>query len=237
MQNRSSDGISWLRVDSDAWSRDSFFQIHLWWHLALYHLERGDIDAVLALFDGPIHGTRSNMILDLIDASALLWRLHLRGIDVGTRWQSVAELWAPLATAGNYAFNDLHAVMAFVGAGRADGVEAVLEAQRFAMARDDDNALFTREVGHPLTLALRAFGRGRYEETVRIIRDARESAHRFGGSHAQRDLLDLTLIESALRSGRTALARAFTAERLERRESPLSRLFVQRATAIQDAAA
>lgn len=238
MQNRSADGIAWLRADSDAWSRDSFFQIHLWWHLALYHLEHGDIEAVLALFDGPIHGTRSNLILDLIDASALLWRLHLRGVDVGTRWQTVAELWTPLATAGHYAFNDLHAVMAFVGAGRADALEAVLEAQRFAMTGGDDNALFTRDVGHPLTLAFRAFGRGQYEETVRIIRDVRESAHRFGGSHAQRDLLDLTLIEAALRSNQTALARALSAERVERRDSPLSRLFAQRAgTAIHAAAA
>jgi hypothetical protein len=237
MQNRSQDGISWLRADPEAWSRDSFFQVHLWWHLALYHLERGEIDAVLALFDGPIHGTRSSMILDLIDASALLWRLHLRGIDVGTRWQTLAELWAPIATAGNYVFNDLHAVMAFVGAGRADAVEAVLETQHAAMAADDDNALFTREVGHPLTLAFQAFGEGRYVETVRIIREVRESAHRFGGSHAQRDVLDLTLIESALRSNQMPLATALSAERLERRDSPLSRLFAQRAAATQAAAA
>jgi hypothetical protein len=236
MQTRQSDGVAWLRADPDAWSRDSFFQVHLWWHLALYHLERGEIGEVLALFDGPIHGARSNMILDLIDASALLWRLHLRGIDVGARWQSVADLWEPLATAGNYAFNDLHAVMAFVGAGRSDAVDAVLEAQQAAMTVDDDNALFTREVGQPLTRAFRAFGERRYAEAARIIRDVRENAHRFGGSHAQRDLLDLTLIEAALRSDQPALARALSAERLERRDSPLSRLFAQRAAAERAAA-
>ncbi len=42
----------------------------------------------------------------------------LRGIDVGDRWDAVAANWAPVAAAGNYAFNDAHAVMAFVGAGR-----------------------------------------------------------------------------------------------------------------------
>jgi hypothetical protein len=236
MQTRQPDGVAWLRADPDAWSRDSFFQVHLWWHLALYHLERGEIGEVLALFDGPIHGARSNMILDLIDASALLWRLHLRGIDVGARWQSVADLWEPLATAGNYAFNDLHAVMAFVGAGRRDAVDAVLEAQQAAMTVDDDNALFTREVGQPLTRAFRAFGERRYAEAARVIRDVRENAHRFGGSHAQRDLLDLTLIEAALRSDQPALARALSAERLERRDSPLSRLFAQRAAAERAAA-
>ncbi len=101
-------------------------------------------------------------MLNLIDASAMLWRLHLRGIDVGARWESLADDWWPLATAGNYAFNDVHAVMAFVGAGRFDAVGTVLETQRGAMAGQGDNVAFTREVGHPLTLALREFGEGRY---------------------------------------------------------------------------
>ena len=50
MQNRTADGIAWMR-SNDGWAGDSFFQVHNWWHLALYYLERGDIDEVLALFD------------------------------------------------------------------------------------------------------------------------------------------------------------------------------------------
>src|SRR5690606_8156150 len=129
----------------------------------------------------PIRGARSTEVLNLIDASAMLWRLHLRGIDVGVRWESLADDWWPLATVGSYAFNDVHAVMAFVGARRFDAVEAVIEAQRSAMAGQDDNVAFTRDVGHPLTLALRDFGAGRYGDCVRRIRDVREIAHRFGG--------------------------------------------------------
>ena len=91
MQGRADDGIRWLRADTAAWSDDSFFAVHNWWHLALFHLEREDTGAVLDLFDGPIHGGRSGMILDLIDACALLWRLHLLGIPLGDRWQAVAD--------------------------------------------------------------------------------------------------------------------------------------------------
>ncbi len=91
MQGRERDGIAWMRADPAAWSTDSFFRVHNWWHLALYHLELGEIDEVLALYDGPIRGERSTVILDMIDASAMLWRLHLRGIDVGARWQRLAE--------------------------------------------------------------------------------------------------------------------------------------------------
>jgi hypothetical protein len=40
---------------------------------------------------------RPAVILDMVDASALLWRLQLRGVDVGDRWQRVADNWAPVA--------------------------------------------------------------------------------------------------------------------------------------------
>jgi len=229
MQCRTHDGIAWMRADPAAWSTDSFFKVHLWWHLALFHLELGEIDEVLALFDGPIHGERSTMVLDMIDASALLWRLHLRGVDLGQRWSTVADGWQPLATAGNYAFNDVHAVMAFVGARRPDAVAEVLQTQEAVLLGNDDNEAFTREVGHPLTLALKAFGQEAYDDTVRLLRPLREIAHRFGGSHAQRDLLDLTLIEAALRAGQHNLATALCAERLPTRgHSPLTRQLQQR---------
>jgi len=237
MQCRTRDGIAWMRANPEAWSTDSFFKVHLWWHLALYHLELGEIDEVLALFDGPIHGERSTMVLDMIDASALLWRLHLRGIDVGRRWATVADGWEPIATAGNYAFNDVHAVMAFVGAQRPDAIAAVLETQQVVMQGSDDNEAFTREVGHPLALAIKAFGQARYDDTVRLIRQVREIAHRFGGSHAQRDLLDLTLIEAALRAGQRPLATALCAERLTARgQSPLTRQLLARTEPLRNAA-
>ena len=174
----------------------------------------------------------------MVDASALLWRFFLRGIDVGDRWAAVADNWEPIAAAGNYAFNDAHAMMAFVGAGRSKASETVLEAQAAAMERDGDNAFFTREVGHPVARAIKAFGDGNYAEAVGLLRPIRNIAHRFGGSHAQRDVLDLTLIEAALRSGQTALATALAAERIEAKPtSPLARLFVDRAKAMARATA
>jgi hypothetical protein len=215
MQGRPSDGIAWMRANPDAWSRDSFFCVHNWWHLALFHLEVGQADEVLALFDGPIYGKRSTVVLDMVDASALLWRLQLRGFDVSDRWSALADRWEPHAAAGNYAFNDAHAMMAFVGADRRHAAASILEAQLAAMERDDDNAMFTRDVGRPLTLAIRAFGDGAYAEAVRLLRPIRNIAARFGGSHAQRDLLDLTLIEAAFRANQNQLASALVAERID----------------------
>ena len=235
MQSRQKDGIAWMRANPEAWTKDSFLKIHNWWHLALFHYDLGETDAVLALYDGPIYGDRSKLALNMVDASAILWRLHLGGVDVGDRWAPLAANWAPKAAAGNYAFNDAHAMMAFVGAGLQAPAETLLEAQREAAGGDDDNAAFTRDVGHPLTLAIKAFAGGDYDDAARLIRPIRSIAHRFGGSHAQRDVIDLTLIEAALRAGNGALARALTAERrLARPDSPLSALFLRRAADLSE---
>jgi tetratricopeptide (TPR) repeat protein len=235
MQSRQKDGIAWMRANPEAWSKESFLQIHNWWHLALFHYDLGATDEVLNLYDGPIYGARSTLALNMVDASAILWRLHLGGVDVGDRWAALAANWIPKAAAGNYAFNDAHAMMAFVGAGLEAPAKTLLEAQREAMRGSDDNAAFTRDVGHPLTLAIKAFGEGKYDEAVRLIRPIRSIAHRFGGSHAQRDVIDLTLIEAALRAGDKALAGALTAERqLARPDSPLSALFLRRASNLSE---
>lgn len=218
MQDRRRDGVAWLGGRSDTWSEGSFFAVHNWWHLALFHLGLDDTDTVLALVDAHILGRESAVVLDMIDASAVLWRLHLRGIDVGKRWQALAQRWSAVAEAANYAFNDLHAMMAFVGAGRSDDATRLLAAQeRTVLAGHGDNVQFLRDVGSDATRAIHAFGQGRHAEAVRLLRPLRSHAHRFGGSHAQRDVIDLTLIEAAARDGQHLLADALRRERAARR--------------------
>jgi tetratricopeptide (TPR) repeat protein len=241
MRNEPREGLAWMSVDTDAWSQDSFLAVHNWWHRAVYHLELGEPDAALQLFDGPVFGKRSSVVLELIDASALLWRLMLRGVDVGDRYGAVADNWAPIAAAGTYAFNDMHAMIAFVGADRVKEQQAVLEAQRAVLDGEltvaADNLAFTREVGHPATRAIQAFGQGRYAECVELLRPIRHISHRFGGSHAQRDLLDQTLIEASRRAGFDALTIALVRERVALRpRSPLAALLDQRAQPLAKAA-
>ena len=225
MRNQPREGIAWMTTDTNAWAKDSFLAVHNWWHLAVYHLELGANEEALRLFDDCVFGTRSTIVLEMIDASALLWRLMLRGVDIGDRFAQVAHTWAPVAGAGNYAFNDMHAMMAFVGSSREKEQQQVLNAQQAAMESGLDNAMFTRDVGSPATRAIQAFGQGRYAECVELLRPIRHIAHRFGGSHAQRDLLDLTLIEASRRAGFDALTTALIRERLALRpRSPLAAL-------------
>ena len=213
MQNRRRDGIAWLTQDAPSWSEGSFFAGHNWWHLALFHLGLEQIDDTMALLDQRVLGSASPLVLDMVDASALLWRLQLRGVVLGDRWDALASRWAAVSGASTYAFNDLHAMLAFVGADRMGDAARLLDAQQQALAAADDNAGFLNDVGLGATQAMHHFALGRPAEAAELLRRVRREAARFGGSHAQRDLLDLTLIAAAERAGDAKLADALRRER------------------------
>jgi tetratricopeptide (TPR) repeat protein len=215
MQGRAEDGLGWMIAREPYWSgEDNFFKVHNWWHRALFHLQLGELDEAVALYDGPIREDRSAVALDLVDASALLWRLHLLGHEVGARWTELAEAWDRHADGRSYAFNDWHAVMAYLGAGRHRDVERMLAAQRADSPVRNEAAKWSRETGLPLVEGFAAFWHGNYDGAIEHLHGARYIANGFGGSHAQRDVIDWTLTEAALRGRHGALAEALAHERL-----------------------
>jgi hypothetical protein len=229
MDGRAAEGIRWLDERRADWSEGSFFAVHNWWHLSLYHFDRQDWQQVLALYDARI-GTGSAVVLDMLDASALLWRLTLHGIDVGERWQPLVALWEPLIEDGWYGFNDMHAMMAFAAAGRDDLAERLLTVMAATAAGQGDNARTTRAVALPVARALLAFCRGDPAEAVRVLVQVKGIAARSGGSHAQRDLLAQTLIVAAQRAGERRMALALLHERLALKPgSELNRHWLARA--------
>jgi tetratricopeptide (TPR) repeat protein len=219
MQGRIREGIDFLTGRERDWADNNGLAFHNWWHLALFHLDAGNIPQVLELFDRRIRPAPSQVPLEMIDASGMLWRLKLRGVDVGNRWRALADCWEPFADHAYYAFNDAHAVMAFVGAERFDLAQRAIAAMEKRIDGIDTNAMMTRDVGLPLAQALLSFANGDYDDVVRRLQPIRTIASRFGGSNAQRDLIHLTLVESALRSNQIRLARALVAERTQLKPS------------------
>jgi len=214
MQGRQEGGIWWMTSREEDWAHGSFAN-HLWWHLALFHLDLGQIDRVLAIYDTRLRSPdSSHEKYEELDAAALLWRLKLLDVDTGERWNDLADKWERSATDTLYAFNDVHAMMAFVADGRSEAIEAVLNAtERYVAAESAETAVWAREVSLPLVEGFAAFWRGDYETAVERLHPARFIANRFGGSHAQRDIIAWTLLEAALRAGRFKLARALAYER------------------------
>jgi hypothetical protein len=131
----------------------------------------------------------------------------------------LADAWEPKMTVPHYAFNDMHAVMAYVGAGRFDDAQRLVDARAAWLAEPGNdptitNVMMTRDVGIPVCSALIAFGQERYAQAVGHLLPIRSMVNRFGGSHAQRDAVQRTLVEAALRSGQYDLARSLLSERL-----------------------
>ena len=216
MQGRIDEGIEFLTSRESDWAPDNAFAFHNFWHLALFCMDGAHYDRALALFDRHIHPGPAAYVLSLLDATALLWRLQLEGVDVADRFNRVADDWEMRLDSepGFYAFNDAHAAMAFASTGRDTALSRLVLRMREAAANGDTNAAMTREVGLPLVEGVAAFASGRYADSIAAIEPMRDQAHRFGGSHAQRDVITLTLIEAAIRSGDHGRARHYIAERL-----------------------
>jgi hypothetical protein len=187
---------------------------------------------VLDLYDRVVHPKESVVALELVDASQLLWRMALRGVDVGSRWLDLADCWAKPGEGGFYAFNDVHALMAYAQAGRELPMRQLLATLAARAGDADTNGVNTRDIGLPLARAIVAMSEGRHADAVSLLLPIRSRAHRIGGSHAQRDLVQLTCIEAALRAGNGRLARALARERTEQKPaSPFNWRLTARALA------
>ena len=135
------------------------------------------------------------------------------GQPADDRWNAIADAWEARVEDGYYAFNDAHAMMAFVGADRPAAANALLRRMTKATGGASTNAMMTRDIGLPVARALQAFGNGDYGAATDLLLPVRGYANRFGGSHAQRDVLTRTLIEAALRAKQYGVARAVCNER------------------------
>lgn len=207
MQGRAAAGVRWMSERAAHWTGAGAASTHVWWHLALYHLMIGDTRRALELYDQRIAASREPPLNELIDASGLLWRLRLAGVDAGARWHALAAAWAPRAQEAYCAFNDLHAMLAFVGAGRRDLQRRLLRAQTRRLSWGGTNRGMLREVGLPASRALAAFGEGDYARAAQLLEKLPAVSHRLGGSHAQRGLIGMTLreAEGQARAGRSFL--------------------------------
>ena len=216
------EGIRFMNSGGTRWESGNLFTVHNWWHLALYQLEAGRPEQSLAIYDTEIHHDGSAGVpIEMLDGSALLWRLMLDGVETGDRFTALADAWAPkLSGAPWYAFNDLHGVMALAGSGRREDIRTfVADRERWLDSAAGSNARMTAEIGLPASRAILAFVDERYPDVIDELWPIRRTLTHFGGSHAQRDALQRTLLEATLRSGRYNMARALTSERLAVRES------------------
>jgi hypothetical protein len=225
MQGRHQEGRQWLGQWRSHWGEGNGFAGHLGWHEALFALETLDHEGALAPFDRYLNPQATEITLQRVDAASLLWRLKLHGADLGGRWKALLADW-PLepSSAGISAFNDVHALLALIGAGEIGRAAAWTHATLAAAEKSSGwNHEVMRDIGAPLMRGLVSFAAGRYDAAAEAIHRVRPISARLGGSHAQRDFIDQTLLAAAARGSMKAAGRALLNERLVARpRTPLA---------------
>ena len=205
------------------------FHVHLSWHLALFELAMCRYDRVLELYDTAIRpSVRAQSPLSLADSASLMWRVKLYGGATPGPWPEVRDQAAFAAEAPGPAFRDAHAALAFAAAGDETSLGCMVDGLEEIAGRG--NAL-AREITLPLIRGISAFARGAYDEAVDQIEPAFAHLTRIGGSHAQREVFEDTLLEAYLRAGRFDKAEDMLRTRLKRRASVRDTYWLGRAQA------
>jgi hypothetical protein len=206
-RGRIDEGARFLEGVAGTWTGlNSFMLTHLWWHLALFKLSQGRFTDVLGIYDQHCWGIAKDYSQDQIGAVSLLARMEIAGIDVGARWQDLGNHLAARARDTVLPFLTLQYLYGLARARRAEA-DSLLEAVR-ALARSAPAHAreVWREVALPACEGVYAYVRGEYESAWRHLSRAMPRMIEIGGSHAQRDLFDQILLDTAIKARHTVAA-------------------------------
>ncbi len=218
MQGRAEEGLTWLDGLKGNWGGCHNFKHHAHWHRALFALELGRHDEVLAIYDADVWTDQVADYLDFCNGAALLWRLEDIGVDIGNRWESVADMASGSLDHRALAFLDAHYAVALTGAGRVDAMEKLCDdLHQQATGSVGTQGRLAGRVTETLARAVADLSGGNPGAAADALYDIRGDIRLIGGSHAQRDLFERMLIAAAITGERTNLARALISERLESR--------------------
>lgn len=217
MWDRAEDGLAWIGALERHWHDANNFAFHVYWHRCLFLLALRRFDEVLERYDRDVRAELTDDYLDVTNAVALLWRLEQHGIDVGTRWQELAERAAQRIDDHMKVFTDAHYAMALATARGEDFVRWRDSARTYAAQSHETQAIVMSEIGLALGEAALAHRSGAFTQVLDRLLPVRNAIRRIGGSHAQRDLFAQLLIDSAVKAGRRDLARDLLRERLAAR--------------------
>ena len=208
MQGRRGEGLLFLRAQESHWAGGNNLLHHLWWHRALFHLERREFEEALALYDerfrnlaSPLTLQMPDLYIDMQNAVSMLWRFERCGLDVGGRWSELAEKASARAGDCSNPFTLPHFMLALTRMQQFDAAQRNIEGMREFVEREQSSlAPAVREAALPICEAILADARGDVRAALDLMRPALGVMHRLGGSHAQQDLLEQLFADYATRA-------------------------------------
>jgi len=207
---------NWLQ----GYDRAGHLHCHLWWHLALFELARGNTERARAVYLDNIRPSvaRAPPMLVLADAASFLWRWRFydMGPTLDQEWAEVAAHARRHFPHASLGFADIHVALAEAATGDDEGLQSRIDGLQ-SLARD--GRLPPGEVAPALCAGVAALGHSDNAEAAQILEPALADLPRIGGSHAQREIFEDSLIVACLRSGQPAKAAPLLRARLGRRPS------------------
>ena len=219
-------GAAFLDEWMAGYDRRATFHCHLAWHQAMFALHEGRYAHALAIFERDI--LRSvNPRSAMTDGTALLWRVRLDGAHEPLPWRSLADLAAGVSRPG-YLFGECHAALAYAACGDEAALTKLMDGLRALDAKGNPIA---GRVVLPLVQGAAAFAAGDHAGALAHFEPVESEMHRIGGSHAQWELYEETMVACYLELARYDDALRLVRRRLARRASPRDVKWLARASA------
>ena len=199
--------ISFLRSWLKDYPRNAFFYGHLSWHLALAHLEQGDVEEGIRLYTGAFGADDYGgpALVKLLDAPSYLWRAELAGHPRDqARWQVLHEFAHRAFPRPGVPFADWHVALidAVVGDSTAAEARAVAIDEMVRAGRYSSGTTVPA-----IARAFAAYQRRDFAAAIDAIESMFSERERISGSRAQLDLVEFTLLKAYLAAGRPDAAR------------------------------
>jgi len=209
----------------DAWlpdyPREGLMHCHISWHLALCALALGDAARAWRIYQRQVApgGAWGPPLNVATDAPAFLWRAELAGqAPRAEQWRAVHDYVLESFPRSGIAFVDVHRALVCVAT---DDREAIARLVTELEQRAHAGQSASGEVVPRLARGLDAYGRGDWAAAVAALEPALAETVRIGGSRAQRDLLQNTLLAAYIKDGRAAEASRLAAATVDRRPTIL----------------
>ena len=205
-ENEVSAGRDYLAAWMPNYDRRSLLHGHLSWHQALWALHDGDENSMWDFVDSSvsIENGSSLPINALSDTASIYYRAELAGYNVSAeRWLELSEFAAEKFPTMGQSFADIHAALAHAKAGNEQYLSKLI----------DGNSGFAGDIVPAVAKAWKAISKNKWDIAKEELEIASFEFERFGGSRAQRDLLEFTYVNVLLHTGTKESARKTLLER------------------------
>ena len=230
MQGRRSEGITWIDGLRSNWENANNLRHHLFWHAAMFHMERGETDRILELYDSDFRNPSSkltqaqpDLYIDVQNAASMLFRLQRQGVDVGDRWEELADKAETRIGDCLSVFTLPHWMMALAITGRHAAAARMLDTMRAFAQGPGIIASLVGNYALPICSAVLAHAQGDHARAVATMRPALSGMYRLGGSHAQQDVLEQFFLDAALQADQPNDVRLLLERVAGRNKLPLRR--------------